>query len=146
MKKYSIKKNVSSLIVSVLILLQLSCTNEPRSIGGIYVSELLLISAEQKYSYSNLVEKSLKKDISSLKKISTLMISDAAGYDHGTVLVGIITSIGEKEYIKLVGTLTNEEKRNLISYLEVGIEYGDEQYKGKTLEEVFPLLTEYLKA
>ena len=100
----------------------------------------------EEYSYSALVKSSLNKDSTSIKNLSTLKIYDAAGYDHGAILIAIANRIGEKEYIKLLGTLTDEEKQNILSYIEVGLEYGDEKFKDKTPKEIFPYLIDYLES
>ena len=98
-------------------------------------------------SYCSLISKALNKDIPSIEKLAKQQYYDSAGYDHGSTLVEIIDKIGEVHFINGISRLNFEERKELKTTLEVGVEYSDiEKYKGKFLVDVFPLIHEELKS
>ena len=132
------------LIVTGLVFL-FSCNNSGcNEIEGIRISKLLQVSAKNNsYRYCDLVEKSLKGEKASLKTLSLLDIGDAAGYDHGIILVKIIQEIGSTTYLESLGNMSEGEKQKVKSYLEVGVEYG-EFGDDLTLKEMLPKVYGYL--
>ncbi|GAB0155014.1 hypothetical protein CHRYSEOSP005_02740 [Chryseobacterium sp. Alg-005] len=138
---------IKKLKVCLIILLfgMISCTNTCVT-HGIEVSELLnSVSEEKSINYCSLLDSSLNKDSESIKKISLLDFSDAAGYDHGAVLVELILNIGEDHYLQSIQTINSKQKKMILSYLEVGLEYGNNPaIKSKNVNNVFPKVYEYL--
>jgi len=122
-----------------MLIFLFSC-NPKCKIGSIEVSELLMVSStDKKYNYCELLEKSIKNDETSIKKLSLLNFDNAVCYDHGSILVDLINNIGEEKYIKALKPLNNKEKNKVKSYLEVGLlYYKNEKYKDKSIKEVFP--------
>lgn len=124
-----------------------SCrTDNCNAVSNFEIGELLLTSAREKsYDYCELLEKAVNKDQEAIKKLSLLEFDGAVGYDHGYVLVKLIETIGENNYLTAIQKVSNEEKGFIEGYLDVGLEYGNfEQYQGKQLKEVFPTLYNYL--
>ena len=132
--------------VSFLLLLANSCNNKC-IVDNIEVSELLsTVAKEKSIDYCELLKVALTGDKNAIKKLSLLEFDNAVGYDHGEVIVDLITAIGEAKYIKAIET-TNVEQKNLInSYVDVGLEYGNNSLiKGKDFKTAFPVLYIFLK-
>ena len=62
-------------------------------------------------------------------------VDGESAYDLGFVLTQIIDRIGEDEFLNLTKNLNSSEKQLLRSFIEVGLEYGDNNYDGKMDEE-----------
>lgn len=140
---------VSNRIIAIAILLLIvsSCTdNSCSDVANINVSELLIVSSnEQSYNYCELLTKAVKKDAKSVKMLSLLEFSDAVGYDHGSVIVDLILLIGEETYIDAIKDITPKEKSIIEAYVDVGLEYGNNQaLKGQSLKVTFPILYSFL--
>ena len=75
-------------------------------------------------------------------------VEGESAYDLGYVLTQIIYMIGEDEFLKTINNLTNDEKAILISFINVGLEYGDNDYDNiqdnKRIEDEFPLIQQSL--
>ena len=75
-------------------------------------------------------------------------VDGESAYDLGYVLTQIIYMIGEDEFLKTINNLTNDEKAILISFINVGLEYGDNDYDNiqdnKRIEDEFPLIQQKL--
>ncbi|MDY8138850.1 hypothetical protein [Aquimarina sp. 2201CG5-10] len=138
MKKYKFV-----IIIIVFCSLNIGC-NSCDEVQGIKISELL--SRQIDDSYCETLENAIKLDKEAIIKVSTYKISDAAGYDHGYVLVSLIEKIGEQEYLKAIESVSTEQKQHIESYLWAGIDYGvNKIYKFKKLEELLPELAKFLK-
>lgn len=141
------KLNFCNIIsVCFLLLLVNSCSNKC-VVDNIEVSELLgTVAKEKSIDYCELLKVALTGDKNAIKKLSLLEFDNAVGYEHGAVIVDLITIIGETEYIKAIST-TNKEQKNLIhSYIDVGLEYGNNSLiKEKDFKSAFPNLYAFLK-
>ncbi len=75
-------------------------------------------------------------------------VDGESAYDLGYVLTQIIYMIGEDEFLKTINNLTNDEKAILISFINIGLEYGDNDYDNiqdnKRIEDEFPLIQQKL--
>ena len=75
-------------------------------------------------------------------------VDGESAYDLGYVLTQIIYMIGEDEFLKTINNFTNDEKEILISFINVGLEYGDNDYDNiqdnKRIEDEFPLIQQSL--
>ena len=75
-------------------------------------------------------------------------VEGESAYDLGYVLTQIIYMIGEDEFLKTINNLTNDEKAILISFINIGLEYGDNDYDNiqdnKRIEDEFPLIQQSL--
>lgn len=117
------------------------------NIRGIEVSELLSVSAKEKHiNYCALLKTALDNNKEAVKELSLLEFYDAAGYDHGSVLVDLILLIGEEKYIESISTFNPNQKKLVKSYIEVGLLYGENQnLVGKNFENSFPKLDIFLR-
>ncbi|HBT73482.1 MAG TPA: hypothetical protein DEB37_14905 [Lysinibacillus sp.] len=135
-------------IISILLLFLLvnSCSNKC-VVAGIEVSELLGTAAKEKsIDYCGLLKVALSGDKNAVKKLSLLEFGNAVGYEHGEVIVDLITVIGETEYIKAISTANKEQKNLINSYIDVGLEYGNNPLlKGNDFKSAFPDLYVFLK-
>lgn len=130
-------------MIIIIYTMTIGCNN-CSEIQGIEISELLNRQIDD--SYCDLLDKAISLDKEAIIKISNYKISDAAGYDHGYVLIRLIEKIGEEKYLKALEGASIEEKTSIESYLWAGLEYGGNKiYQNKKLSEVFPLLAESLK-
>jgi len=131
--------------VYFLLLLAISCNNKC-IVNNIEVSELLgTVAKEKSIDYCKLLKTALTDDKSAIKKLSLLEFDNAAGYDHGVVIVDLITVVGEAEYMKAISTANKEQKILINSYINVGLEYGNHHLQGKDFKNVFPDLYVFLK-
>lgn len=132
--------------IYILPLFIISCNNKCE-VDNIEVSELLgTVAKEKSIDYCELLKVALTGDKNAIKTLSLLEFDNAVGYDHGAVIVSLITAVGETEYIKAIST-TNKEQKNLIhSYIDVGLEYGNNPLiKEKDFKNTFPKLYIFLR-
>lgn len=134
------------ILVCFLLLLVNSCSNKC-VVDNIEVSELLgTVAKEKSIDYCGLLKVALTGDKNAVKKLSLLEFDNAVGYEHGEVIVDLITAIGETEYIKAISTANKEQKNLINSYIDVGLEYGNNPLvKGKNFKSAFPDLYVFLK-
>ncbi|MEG1199869.1 MAG: hypothetical protein RSD53_10785 [Algoriella sp.] len=75
-------------------------------------------------------------------------VDGESAYDLGYVLTQIIYMIGEDEFLKTINNFTNDEKEILISFINVGLEYGDNDYDNiqdnRKIENEFPIIQQTL--
>lgn len=75
-------------------------------------------------------------------------VDGESAYDLGYVLTQIIYMIGEDEFLKTINNFTNDEKEILISFINVGLEYGDNDYDNiqdnRRIENEFPIIQQTL--
>ena len=75
-------------------------------------------------------------------------VDGESAYDLGYVLTQIIYMIGEDEFLKTINNFTNDEKETLISFINVGLEYGDNDYDNiqdnRKIENEFPIIQQTL--
>ena len=138
----SIKKIIT---LSLLLLIFTSCQNGCNKVKEIEVSSLLInYSKNKNINYCNILSSAIKGNDKSIIKLVKLEIFDAAGYDHGIVIVDLITYIGEDKFINsLPHKLNDKEKGLLAGYLKVGIEYNDKLTQ-KKLNLVFPKVYDFI--
>ncbi|MDY3529838.1 hypothetical protein PG593_08625 [Riemerella anatipestifer] len=131
--------------ISFLFLHTNSCNNKC-IVDNIEVSELLgTVAKERSIDYCKLLKVALTGDKNAIKKLSLLEFDNAVGYDHGEVIVDLITVIGESEYIKAISTVNRDQKKIINSYIDVGLEYGNNPLlKGKNCKNAFPNLYVFL--
>lgn len=132
--------------VIVMSMCFISCIRH-EVVNGIVVSELLNSAAEkQNVNYSKLLKKAIEGDENSIKQLVLLNFYDASGYDHGAVIVDLIEIIGEDKFIESLSLINYEQKQNVKAYIEVGLEYGNnEKIKANTIEMAYPKIFTFLK-
>jgi len=138
----SIKKIIT---LSLLLLIFTSCQNGCNKVKEIEVSSLLInYSKDKNINYCNILSSAIKGNDKSIIKLVKLEIFDAVGYDHGNVIIDLITYIGEDKFINsLRNKLNDKEKGLLIGYLKVGIEYNDKLTQ-KKLDLLFPKVYDFI--
>ncbi len=136
---------VRKILLYIILFLCFTCCRN-KVIDGIEVSEsLLIVSAEQNIDYCKLLSEAVKGDNASIKQLALLEIYESAGYDHGVVIVDLIELIGEDKFIHSLKTINIEQKKWIKGYIEVGLEYRDNQnLQAQTLKEVFPKIYDFL--
>lgn len=133
------------IIVCFVFLLINSCKNKC-SVDNIEVSELLsTVAKEKSINYCRLLREAITGDRNAINKLSLLEFNNAVGYDHGEVIVNLITTIGESAYIKAISTVNRDQKNLINSYIDVGLEYGNNPLvKRKDCKSAFPDLYIFL--
>ena len=132
--------------VGLICVLQMySCRDNCPPIEGVEVTGLLYLAAKNNsYDYCNLAYESVNGNEDALRMLCLLRIGDAAGYDHGAVIVDIINKVGTTKFIDALRGINKEEKELVKSYLAAGLEYGGEYSDFSTLEQVFPEIAVFL--
>ncbi|MDR0560481.1 MAG: hypothetical protein LBG92_09930 [Prevotellaceae bacterium] len=70
---------------------------------------------------------------------------DGVGYEHGSVIVGLIEIIGEDKFIKSLETVTEKQKQVMERYIAAGLEYGkNPNLQAPTIKEAFPAIYTFL--
>jgi len=131
----------------LFILLSFCCSCKNKCIvNNIEISELLYtVSQNKSINYCKLLKTAIKGDSDAIKKLSLLEFYDAAGYDHGSVIVDLIFSISEEKYIKSISTINRAQKDWIKCYIDVGIEYSNNPLiKHRDFKTVFPDLYLFL--
>lgn len=138
----------NSFFIIILFLTFLSCKTD--NVNGIIIGDTLFLhqSFEENMEMKKLIKGSLKKDYLALIKLKNFPNGGAASsYDLGYVISQIVYKIGEDEFVKLVKQFPDEEKK-FQGLIDVGLEYGDNDYDGvmddKKFEQEFPKLYEYV--
>ena len=133
------------LLLGLMFITLLSCRQ--KSINGVIIGRDLYVM--QSYSKNrelcSYIERTLKKDQKALVELTVFWCGGAAGcYDLSYVITQIIFKVGEKEFIGLTNGLTKLQRANLMSLIDAGLEYGDNNYDGKMddahFETTFPAL------
>ena len=108
------------------------------------IAQFISQSREIKNEYIELVKKSLKKDKTAFAKLTDFECDGASCYYHGSVIVQIIYRIGEDKAVKIFQELESDKACRKKSLIEVGLEYGDNDYDqkpdNKLIEKDFPKL------
>ncbi|MCK8480272.1 hypothetical protein [Psychroserpens algicola] len=96
----------------------------------------------------SLIKKTLDKNEEALLELKNFPNGGAASsYDLGYVITQIIYRLGEEEIVLMVEKFPNEEK-TFEGLIDVGLEYGDNDYDGKRdnkrFNNEFPKLFKYL--
>lgn len=145
---------MSKLLSLILLLLALtlipgfiSCTEEICNLPDRNKTSDLLarVARENKYNYCDLLSAALDGNKDSIRKLALLHFSDAAGYDHGAVLVEVILEVNEKRFIDAIRDIPKNERGIIKGYLCVGLAYGyRKEYETKDLKVIFPALYAFL--
>ena len=68
----------------------------------------------------------------------------AGSYELGYIITQIIYKIGEDDFYKIISSLSPEEIKGFEGYIQVGLEYGDNNHNGvmdnKKMNQEFPRL------
>lgn len=97
-----------------------------------------------------IIQKTLKGDYNSLRRLNHFPCGEGAGcYDKGYIITQIIYKLGEDNFSKMVNKLDKKELYGMEGYIDVGLEYGDNNFDGKIdnliFKNEFPKLYKTLK-
>ena len=96
--------------------------------------------------YCEILSTATKGDEESIRELLLLEIYDAAGYDHGAVIVDLIKIVGEDKVIRAIEAMNCEQKTSITSYIEAGLQYGNNPNSAKQeLNDIFPDVYNSLK-
>ena len=80
----------------------------------------------------SIIKKTLQGDHNSLRRLNHFPCNNGViCYDKGYVITQIIYKVGEENFIKMVEKLDHKETYGMEGYIDVGLEYGDNNYDGK---------------
>jgi hypothetical protein len=151
MNKKSAKRILLFFVLSVclvLFLLWIDLVRDTgdRNVNGIYVSEsLIIVAQEQNVDYCKLLNKAIEGNDDAIKQLALLKIYDGAGYDHSAVIVDLIKLIGENKFIYSLTSINNEKKKWIKKDIEAGLEYSNNpELQTLTFKEAFPKIYEFL--
>ncbi len=129
--------------LTVLMLFITSCNNRVRSV--IKIPELLLVySTDYGINYENLLNKAIEGDMDAIRGFALLEFRDAVAYDHGSVMVEMISIIGEDVFISSLSSITKKQKLFVKGYIEAGLEYGNDKSLRPDFKSVFPRIYSFL--
>lgn len=140
------KMNFNCILIDLLLVyvfLLYGCSYE-KSVQGIRVPSVIFSSLQnhrikKDVDYCKLLDNSLRKDSASLNKFVTLECFDGeAGYCHGTIIVEVIERIGEDCFINSTHRLPINKRKEILSYIDVGIAYRYDYVDSRTTKDVFP--------
>ena len=141
-------KNIAIKFISILIF-TISCTvKEYRKVVIPY--SINNRSDLMSWKLKGIIDSAFRMESDAFRDFIVLSntVDGESAYDLGYVLTQIIYMIGEDEFLKTINNLTNDEKAILISFINVGLEYGDNDYDNiqdnKRIEDEFPLIQQKL--
>ena len=122
------KQLVCILLASFLF----SCKKE--NIDGIVIGSDFLEyqSIAENRRLDSIIKKTLKGDHNSLRRLNHFPCNNGViCYDKGYVITQIIYKVGEENFIRMVKHLDQKETFGMEGYIDVGLEYGDNDHDGK---------------
>ena len=141
-------KNIAIKFISILIF-TISCTvKEYRKVVIPY--SINNRSDLMSWKLKGIIDSAFRMESDAFRDFIVLSntVDGESAYDLGYVLTQIIYMIGEDEFLKTINNLTNDEKAILISFINIGLEYGDNDYDNiqdnKRIEDEFPLIQQSL--
>lgn len=97
-------------------------------------------------SYCDLVNEAMSGNKESVLELSKINIGDFASYQHGAVLIEVIDKLSEPEYLKIIESLDDKERKAVYYKIWAGLEFTpNPKYEKKHIEVAFPELTKELK-
>ena len=101
MKRATKILSISLLVcLSIYTTVYLNLNRGSKVVNGIEISEVLLVHTKDRgIDYCEILSTATKGDEESIRELLLLEIYDAAGYDHGTVIVDLIKIVGEDKII-----------------------------------------------
>lgn len=138
------KRRVIATSFIVLSLFLTTCKNKVNN--EIDIPELLLLYTEEiSIDYSNLLNSAISGDLDALREFSLLDFRDAVAYDHGCVMVDMISIVGEETFIKGIETISDQQKVVVKGYISAGLEYGNQVDFGPAdFRVVFPKIYAFI--
>ncbi|WP_298893912.1 hypothetical protein [uncultured Psychroserpens sp.] len=147
-KSVKIKLALLCVLSVPITTLFLGCTTD--NVNGIVIGDSLYVhqSYTENRKMIRLIKKVLSKNTDALIELKKSPNGGAGGsYDLGYVITQIIYRLGEDDIIKMVKKFPEKEK-SFEGLIDVGLEYGDNDYDGKMdnkkFKKEFPKLFKYL--
>ena len=82
------------------------------------------------HHYVKLVNRAMDKDTSALKELLMINnIGDAAGYEHGDILIQLLENLGDDMYSNVLSTVPTTQKIILQDYFCVGMDIRKREYR-----------------
>ena len=139
----------SLLFISALVVGLLAFVTVPRDTSlGIKLGGTLYAwqATFDNFHYRLLMTRTLRGDSSALESLVNFDCGGGAGcYDHGEVLVQLLSQVGDAEFSLMVNELRTESKYVLHSLLAAGFEYGS-TVRASDSEVRFPMTSGVLVA
>lgn len=139
------------LFLIIIVLTTLSSCTTRTSVDGVRIGNTL---QEQQDVSTNkrlgeLIHQSLNHNADAVAELLRFPCGGAAGcYDLGSVITQIAYNVGEKNFSEMIKNFPKEQKRDILNYLEVGLEYGyrlEKSTPNKTVQQQFPFLYKNLE-
>jgi hypothetical protein len=107
----------------------------------------IMMNAIERIKYEQLVKNSLNGNLNDLRDLIKFPCGGAGRcYTHGVILVKIADRIGEEKFIKILPSMTIEDRAYLRFLLSAGLEYGE--FSGDVndliIEKRFPKISKAL--
>lgn len=133
--------------LSIYTTVYLNLNRGSKVVNGIEISEVLLVHTRDRgIDYCEILSTATKGDEESIRELLLLEIYDAAGYDHGIVIVDLIKIVGEDKIIRAIEVMNCKQKTSITSYIEAGLQYGNNPNSAKQeLNDIFPDVYNSLK-
>jgi len=97
-------------------------------------------------NYCCTLKSAINGDLQAIKQVSLYDFRDGFTYEHGNTLLELITIVGESEYLKAIETVNDSDKKKIISYLNAGIDFSnDDKFKDKKVAHIYPELSRFLE-
>ncbi|MEY8868046.1 hypothetical protein AB9K24_00965 [Meridianimaribacter flavus] len=142
------RKVIFYLIFAFTTSLLIGCKTD--NVDGIIIGDTLFVhqSFSRNKKMKKLIQQSLNKDSNALVSLKNFPNGGAASsYDLGYVITQIIYRLGEEEFINLVKRFP-ENEQDFEGLIDVGLEYGDNDYNGKMdnkrFKDEFPKLYNFI--
>jgi hypothetical protein len=139
-----------SVAITILLVAIISIEiKEDAEVDGIKIRRdlYIMMNAVEKVNYERLVKNSLNGNPNTLRDLINFSCTSSGCYWHGEVLAKIVDRIGEEKIIKILPSMTIEDRSKLASLLSAGLEYGEfDSDRGYSISEKrFPKLSKALK-
>lgn len=129
----------------LIVFLIISCKKE--NVDGIIIGKTFLEhqSLSENKRLDSLIRLTIRGDDRSLYRLNHFPCNGgAASYEKGYIITQIIYRIGETDFNKMVDKCNAKELWGMEGYIAAGLEYGDNDYDGKSddkkAEAEFPLV------
>ncbi|WP_370000983.1 hypothetical protein [Winogradskyella sp.] len=143
------KKRILNSVIIICSGLLTSCKTD--NVEGIILENTLVV--HQDYSenkrMTSLIKLTLNDDSEAFKQLINFPTGGGeSSYNLGYVITQIIYRIGERETIELIKNYDSRDLNLLQGMINVGLEYGDNDYDGKMdetfIKDEFPDLLKYI--
>ena len=116
---------------------------------GIRISEYLspMMNSNEQTRYNYLFQTSINGNLNSLRELIAFSCGGGSRcYGHGVLIFKIVEHIGEEPFIKIIPSMSKDDRAWLKVLLELGLEYGgsSEQHTSPIIEKYLPKISKTL--